>query len=85
MWRVVRVWVRGVLAVMLRCCGWGPAPLRGAVRTGGVVRGYRFAQPTAIDRHRVAMRGWFGQLYVIGALKRSCRLSAGESVRGLVD
>ncbi len=24
----------------------------------GVVRGFRFAQPTAIDRHRVAMQGW---------------------------
>jgi hypothetical protein len=34
-----------------------------AARCGGVVgvvRGYRFAQPTAIDRHRVAMRGWLG-------------------------
>jgi hypothetical protein len=27
---------------------------------GGVVRGYRFAQPTATHRHRVAMQGWLG-------------------------
>jgi hypothetical protein len=79
-------------SVGTRCVGGDAALLRvgtcTAARCGGVVgvvRGYRFAQPTAIDRHRVAMRGWFGQLYVIGALKRSCRLSAGESVRGLVD
>ncbi len=54
----VSVWGGVFGRVVLCCCGWGPAPLRGALGFGGVVRGFRCAQPTAIDRHRVAMRGW---------------------------
>jgi hypothetical protein len=53
-----------------------------------VVRGYRCAQPTAIDRHRVAMRDWLGAVAGtsgVDVVVQVAEMSGDDAVRGVGD